>query len=64
MRRYLTWSSLYFACSLAAMALIPLALAVVWIARLVTRGQDRADMELLRAAAALQKKQNRRRTQR
>ena len=53
MRRYLTWWPLYCLCAMAAMVLIPPAIAMVWITRLVARMQDHADMQLLRAGAAI-----------
>ena len=64
MKRHLTWWLLYCLCTLAALLLMPLAMAMVWITRLVARGQDRADMELLRARAVSKNNPIRKRSRR
>lgn len=53
MKRYLTWWAVQLLCGLAGLLLMPLALALVWLARLVASAQDRTHMELLRASAAI-----------
>ena len=64
MKRYLAWWALYGLCNVAALLLMPLAMAMVWITQLVARGQDRAYMELLRARAAGKNNRSRKRSRR
>jgi membrane protein implicated in regulation of membrane protease activity len=49
--RYLVWRLAGVAFAAAGWVLIPLSLAAVWLTKQARRGEDHADIELLRASA-------------